>query len=223
MDEAIRVNRASWHRLLPARHQPGAEANIPYIPPPVTAAPCYGCGMKPALRRFARLLPIALLPFAAGACSTASDYPSLAVRDVERVSGTAKPAADDASAPLPVLPPASAGLVSRLQGLVAVAQAADRQFQAERPSAERAAAAAGSLGSDSWSSASVALARLEASRSQAMIALADLDTLYADARDAAPLEPSPSAQAIGDARAQVSGWVEAQDAVIERLSARVKG
>ncbi|MCT2398276.1 hypothetical protein [Novosphingobium mangrovi (ex Huang et al. 2023)] len=173
-------------------------------------------------RAKARLLP-ALLPMMAAACSTAGSYPSLGLRDFERIDGSATPVAGVAELPAPPLPPASADLVTRLDGLVAVARDADLQFQTNRPAAERAVAAAGGIASDSWSSASVALARLESSRSSAMEALADLDALYVDARTAAPLEETPSAKAIAAARDQVDGLVAAQDKVIEGLAARLPG
>lgn len=177
-----------------------------------------------------------LLPIGIAACSTAGGYPSLALRDVERADepnaqrpnaqrpgGSAAPAAGDAAPAAPALPPASADLVTRLAGLVKVAREADGQFQANRPAAERAIAASGALGSDSWSTASVALARLESSRSSGMASLAELDTLYADARDAAPVEESPAATAIGAARTQVAALIDAQDAVLATLSGRLKG
>ncbi|MCJ2187744.1 hypothetical protein [Novosphingobium beihaiensis] len=176
-----------------------AKARLPLVPPAILLA-----------------LPLALL---ASACSTAGRYPSLALRDVER----AKPVAGDPAPPVRPLPPASASLVTRLDGLVAIARDADRQFQAQRPAAERAVGAAGDVGSDSWSTASVALASLESSRSNAMAALGDLDTLYVDARTAGALEETPSAKAIAAARDQVNGWVAAQDDVIAHLSARLPG
>jgi hypothetical protein len=171
-------------------------------------------------RAKARFLAL-LLPFGMAACSTSGSYPSLAVRDVERVGGSGTPAADEAPA-IPALPPASADLVTKLQGLVNVAQAADRQFQTNRAAAQRAVGAAGSEGTDSWSAASVALAKLESSRSSGMGALAELDLLYADARSTAPLDESPSAKAIGDARSEVSTLLDAQDKVIADLSTRLK-
>jgi hypothetical protein len=174
------------------------------------------------IRAKARLLAL-LLPFGMAACSTTGAYPSLAERDVERISGSAAPAEGEAAPAVPALPPASADLVTRLDGLVKVAQAADRQFQTSRAAAQRAVAAAGGEGTDSWSGASVALAKLESSRSSGMGALADLDVLYADARNAAPTDESPSSIAIRDARAQVSALIEAQDQVIAALSARLKG
>ncbi|EJL24122.1 hypothetical protein [Novosphingobium sp. AP12] len=171
-------------------------------------------------RAKARFLAL-LLPFGMAACSTSGSYPSLAVRDVERVGGSGTPAADEAPA-VPALPPASADLVTKLKGLVNVAEAADRQFQTNRTAAQRAVAAAGSEGSDSWSAASVALAKLESSRSSGMGALAELDLLYAEARSTAPLDESPSATAIGGARSQVAALLDAQDKVIAELSTRLK-
>jgi hypothetical protein len=164
----------------------------------------------------------AVLPLLAAACSTAGNYPSLAIRDVERASGSAAAAQGEAAPPMPALPPASADLVTRLDALVALARAADRNFQSNRAAAERSVVGSGGVGTDSWSDASIALARLESSRSQAMVALADLDTLYVDARTEAPLEESPSAKAIGAARDEVSAWVAAQDEVIGRLASRLR-
>lgn len=163
-----------------------------------------------------------LLPLGVAACSTSGTYPSLAVRDVERQSASGVPAGGEAAQPLPPLPPASADLVSRLASLVKVAQAADRQFQANRTEAQRAVSAASGVGSDSWSAASVALARLESSRSSGMGALADLDVLYAQARETAPLWESPSVSAIAEARAQVAALIDAQDGVIASLASRLK-
>lgn len=176
-------------------------------------------------RATVRLLTL-LLPFGIAACST-TEYPSLAVRDVEtlgqRASGSGMPASGDQAPPPPALPPASADLVTRLKGLVATAQEADRQFQSNRTAAERAVAAAGNVGSDSWSNASVALARLETSRSSGMAALAELDVMFADARDAAPAQDPPQVTAIGDARTQVAALLDAQDQVLAALSTRLKG
>lgn len=163
-----------------------------------------------------------VLSLAMTACSSSGGYPSLAQRDVERVSGTASAAPGDSEQAAPALPPASADLVTRLAGLVKIAEQADRQFQSNRPAAERASAAAGSTGSDSWSAASVALAKLESSRSSGMTALAELDVLYADARDKAPVEESPEVKAIADARTQVAALLDAQDKVLAGLASRLR-
>lgn len=179
------------------------------------------------IRRTARCLP-AILPLLLAACADTGGYPSLALRDYERGSeracGTAKPVVAASEPAAPALPPASADLRSRLDGLVSAAQEADRQFQAQQATAERAVArtAGAAPASDPWASAQVALAKLETTRSAAVAALAELDMLYADARNSAPDEISPSTEAIGDARSRVSELVARQDGVIAALSARLR-
>lgn len=136
----------------------------------------------------------------------------------------ATPAAPEPT-PEPVpLPPPSADLVNRLEGLVSAAQEADRRFTSRRDDAERAVgrASGAAVASDPWASAQVALAALETSRSAAIAALADLDGLYADARNTAPIEVSPSAEAIGTARSQVIELVARENEVIAGLAARLR-
>ncbi|MBT0669937.1 hypothetical protein HT136_16345 [Novosphingobium profundi] len=155
------------------------------------------------------------------ACSSTGTYPSLAIREVE-TRMQAQPAKADAEA-APALPSPDADLTTRLDGLVAVARSANTRFAQKRPAAERAVAASGNRASDAWSAAQIALADLESSRSAAMTALADLDQLYFAARDEAPLETSPKAEAIAAAREQVQGWIADEDAVITKLSGRLSG
>lgn len=153
--------------------------------------------------------PIALAALAA--CSTApGDYPSLAIRDAERVSGTLQP-------PEPyVPPPPPAPVLDRVAQLRSEAASAHGAFLNEAPGARRTVSSArgSGVGSESWAQAQVALAGLEAARSRAMVALADLDRLYVDAAvEAMELEQ------IGAAREEVSGMVEAENAVIAELAA----
>jgi len=155
------------------------------------------------------------------ACAASSDYPSLAVRPVERVAGSGTPAADNADA-IPALPPASADLTTRLSGLVDVARKAHANFQARQAATARLVAAAGAPRSDGWTSAEVGLSDLQTSRSGALTALAELDQLYVDERAAHPEQVSPVAATIATARDQVNGWVAAETAVIDRLGARLK-
>jgi len=154
-------------------------------------------------------------------CAASTDYPSLAVRPVERVEGSGLPATGSAEA-IPTLPPASADLTSRLSGLVAVARKAHTNFQAKQASTERAVAAAGPARSDGWTSAEVALSDLQTSRSGALTALAELDQLYVDERAAHPEQVSPAAAAIATAREQVDGWVSTETALVSRLGARLR-
>lgn len=156
----------------------------------------------------------ALLPLAA--CATpAGDYPSLAIRDVERVSGQMQPAP-----PAYVAPPTPAGVVDRIEGLALQAREADRAFAQETPAARQAVGAAGNAvpGSEAWSRAQVAIAGLEAARSRAMIALADLDRLHVDAAlDNAELSRIVAIQG------EVAEQVGRQDATIEDLLGELRG
>jgi len=156
-----------------------------------------------------------------GACAGSPDYPSLARRDVERVEGSAI-AAEGMVDAIPTLPPASADLTTRLAGLLATARTAHQRFESRRPATERAVGSAGAAGSDGWSTAQVALSDLQTSRSGAVTSLAELDEMYVDARAANPEQVSPSAAAIATARDQVDAWVSSENAVIERLNARLK-
>ena len=152
-----------------------------------------------------------LVPLLA-ACATADgDYPSLAIRDAERVGGTFEPVA-----PTPYMPPPTpAAVVDRLAQLAADAASAHRAFLAEAPAARSAVAAAGgaAFGSDGWARASVALAGLESARSQAMIALADLDRLMVDAA-----LQGGELERIVAVRDTVTRQVEEQNATIEGLA-----
>ena len=130
--------------------------------------------------RFNRACLIAALFGSLGACATpAEEYPSLALRDAERVAGTLQPAQ-----PAPYVPPPTpAPVLDRLEQLAAEAASAHQAFLAEAPQVRGAVAAARGAepGAESWARAQVALAGLETTRSRAMIALADLDRIYVDA------------------------------------------
>jgi hypothetical protein len=130
---------------------------------------------------FNRACLIAALGCSLGACATTppDEYPSLAIRDAERVAGTMQPVAPEPYVP----PPTPAAVVDRLEQLSRDASSAHEAFLAEVPRARRTVAGARGAqpGAESWSVAQVAVAGLESSRSRAMIALADLDRLYVDA------------------------------------------
>lgn len=150
-----------------------------------------------------------------GACATASsEYPSLDLRDAERIEGTFEP--DTAQAPPPTPAPPSADLLARLGQLRQEAASAHAEFVAAVPAAERLARSAGAVGSDSWASAQAALAGLDAARSKAAVALGDLDVLYVDATLAAEHR-----EAIGAARSEVVRLIEQEDATLARLRARL--
>lgn len=162
-----------------------------------------------------RKLAPPLLALALCACASTSDrYPSLAIRDAERVQGAFEP--DTAEAPEVVPSPPSADLLGRLSQLRQAASGAHREFVSAVPAAQRLAAAAGGIGSDSWASAQVALSSLDGARSKAAVPLGDLDVLFIDATIAADQR-----QAIGEARDEVLRLIAEEDAVLARLRQRL--
>ncbi len=157
-----------------------------------------------------RALVLLLAPLAVGACAAPQGrYPSLAIRDIERVSGQMEPA-PPAYAP----PPTPADVSDRLQALADEAGSAHRAFLAEEPAARRQVQAArgSSPGSENWARAQVAIATLESARSRAMIALADLDRIYVDAA----LEQGELTR-IAAIQQEISGQVAQQDGTIGEL------
>lgn len=178
-------------------------------------SPCQSCYGLAMIRSQACLTLIATLALVACASDTVN-YPSLAKREVERIA--------NAPVPPPALPPVAAdtdpALASRLESLLAQAEAAHGRFQSRRARAEALVAAASGAGvaSESWSVATIAMADLESARSEAMVALADLDALWAAAR----VEGKP-ADAIASARSRVTGLVAVEDAVLAALRGRLAG
>ena len=104
-------------------------------------------------------------------CVSQGPFPSLALRPAELEDWSEEPVrtapavADDAA------------LGTRIAGLLAEARAGWRDFEADLPAAERAAAQAGAQGSDSWIAAQEALSRLEAARSKTDHAIEQLHEL----------------------------------------------
>lgn len=165
---------------------------------------------------FGRICLVAALGCSLGACATPSEeYPSLAIRDAERVSGTLQPAP-----PAPYVPPPTPpAVLDRLDQLTGEAASAHQAFLAEAPRARSAVAAArgAQVGAESWSVAQVAVAGLESARSRAMIALADLDRLYVDAAVG-----GEELDRIGAARDRVNSQVEEQNATIDGLLGQLR-
>lgn len=174
--------------------------------------------MIPARACLPPLFLVSALITGLAACSGGKQYPSLAYRPVERVTPVTP-----ATPPAIELPPPSADLTTRINGLVSAAREADSRFNTRRPAAERAVAAASGAAatSNAWIAAQVAVSDLEASRDPAVGALADLDTLYADARQGEPVEESPSTQSISSARNTVQDIVAAQDVIVAGLHERM--
>lgn len=177
-------------------------------------AACYGAPMR-SRPRF--VLSLAA-PLALCACAkTTSSYPSLGIRDVERASGiftAAEPKRIDVP---PVEVDLPGGLNARIASLVVAARKAHEGFMRLVPEARRRVAAAGSgtVASDSWGSAQVALAELEAARSEAAIPLGDLEAIYVSQT----VQAEQSAALVA-AREQVLGWIAQEDAMLAELRRR---
>jgi len=162
------------------------------------------------MNRSAALLIVLSLSLA-GCASTGNTFPSLAIRDSERVSGTiAVPAG-----PPPVVSPAPATL-AQLDQLLARIRTGHAEFVAQAPAAARTVAAArgAATGSEAWSVAQVAVAGLEARRSAVMIALADLDRIYVDAA-----QGEADITALAEALAMANALVDQENATIAELLA----
>jgi hypothetical protein len=153
--------------------------------------------------------PILLLvPFVAACATPEGEYPSLAIRDAERIGGSFEPVASEPYVP----PPTSGAVLDRLGELAGEAASAHRAFLAEAPGVRGAVSAARGVGSEAWARAQVALAGLQASRSRAVIALADIDRIYVDAAT-----EGGETERIAAARDAVANQVEEQNRVIESL------
>jgi len=165
------------------------------------------------------ILPLlAIIPLIA-ACGSTEGYPSLARRPAERISGTA-PVAAATESPVPTpAAPVDLSLQSKLARLSQQARTAHERFGTTRTRAARLVASARgtAMASESWSVASVALAELESRRSDAMVALADLDTLYVQTK-----VDGGDSSAIAAVRDQVTAWVADEDAVLADLRGQLR-
>lgn len=150
----------------------------------------------------------AMLALTGGCASQTGDYPSLAIRDVELTAGRM---AVPEVAP-PAAPPRAT--LDRLAPLMAEARAAHAAFNvaAEQTTTRVRAASGAASGSESWSVAQVALADLRSRRSTAVIALADLDRLYADASSA-----GESTAEIAPVRSEVAELIAEEDRMLDTL------
>lgn len=165
--------------------------------------------MKQALFRIARLALVMPLTACAGG---SADYPSLAIRDAERVEGTFEPAPAPEPSPQPVQP--SPDLLQRLAQLRTAAASAHQAFLETAPGTRRAVEAARGTGveSKSWAAAQVALADLDSARSQTAVPLGDLELMFANAALAFELR-----EPIADTRSDVAAMVAQEDAILAEL------
>jgi len=114
-----------------------------------------------------------------------------------------QPAPTETPAPTPA---PDASMNERLAGLVEQARVAHQRFEARKGAVRQVVVSGASLGSEAWARSSVAIAELESARSEAMIALADLDGMLA-ATQTGGGDPLPITAAID----QVSTWIGSED------------
>ncbi len=205
-------------------------------------AACYG----PAMNRVPALLAAASAIVLSG-CASAGDYPSLARRPAEgsvspdpaicpanreilaladdglepgRVAGSAQPAPALSIPRAPTAP--SRDLTTRLAQLVEQARAAHSRFGDRRAAAERAVAAGSGAaqGSEAWAAASVALSGLETARSDALVALGELDQRFAELTTAEAANTF-DIEAVSAARDQVESIVMEEDMILAGLRRRL--
>lgn len=150
-------------------------------------------------------------PLFLAACASTGDFPSLAIRDAERVQGTI------AAPPAPPAPP-SPETVMQVDSLMQRVRSGHAAFEGEVAAATRAANAArgAAMGSEAWSVAQVALAVLESKRSEVMIALADLDRIMVDASNA-----GQDLAVISAASAEANALVQAENAAVARIGGTI--
>lgn len=171
--------------------------------------------MAQTMNRLPASLVFGLIPvFLLSACaSTPGEYPSLARRPIERVMGTLTP-----PPPPPAPAPVDPAVLRSLDSLLDRVRAADAKFQAREGRVRQvvSAAAGAAKASEAWSVAMIALAELDAARSEGMVALADIDAIYAASR----IEGEPASEAKA-AREAANALVTAQDKVIAGLQAQL--
>ena len=214
-------NRAGWQSALP-----------------LCRASRYAAAMNRAI------VTLVILAALLSACASHEGYPSLARRPGERISAPLAQAAPGAvprtaasqlpperitgSAPVaaateaaqPTPQPLPLELQSRLARLREQAREGHARFSASTAATNGLVSAArgAPVASEAWSRASVALAVLESRRSEVMVALGDLDTLYVRHRT-----DGEEAAEIAEVRDSVTAWVSDEDAVLANLRDRVKG
>lgn len=179
-------------------------------------AACYGAGMdsQPVLRPAFAVLSSAVLALSLGACATSDRYPSLAIRDVERLYGSAQPVEPNPAPPPPPAQP-SPELAQRLIQLQNQATQAHQAFLSALPGTRSHVNAArnAAVASDSWVIAQNSISTLESARARAMLAMADLDQLLLQTET-----EGGARDAVIAAQAKVNGMVEDENGTLDQLS-----
>lgn len=165
------------------------------------------------MRRCPPLMLCLIAPFALGACAKDLEgYPSLEKRPAERVTATyGTPGAPSTPEPLPQ---PDGSVLGQIDSLVAKASRADARFRKGEAQAQRLVAQAGRarLGSEPWIAATMAVSELEAARAEAMVPLAELDRMFAEA-----MTQGQDVTVIANARDRVIAMISRQDDVLGAL------
>lgn len=151
----------------------------------------------------------------AGCAAEKGKYPSLAVRDAERVTGQLTPTQPDDP---PAVPTRPANESERIGDSLTIARNAFDKFQAEENAAGSLIQAASDdpASEDKRSRALVAIASLSSLRGQTVQALAQLDQMEAEAASTfAPLEDIQRAQFA------ITHLLDQQDATLARLASEM--
>ncbi len=159
---------------------------------------------------------IAMAALLSGCASSKAIYPSLAIRDGERVQATFTSNAQQQIQPERASP--SNDMAARLLELQATASRAHQMFLDAAPGATALVIGASNaaLASARWSDAQVALADLESARSQVAVPLGDLDLMFVDAALA-----FEQREAIDTARNKVIAILDEEDRVLAELRAKM--
>ena len=165
------------------------------------------------MQRLSNAAVLLTIPALLAACATSSDkYPTLEVREAERVTGTFE-------APSRLEPALLQDSIAQsLPDFVAAAKNSHTRFVDTAPATRITITAAQGTGSDSndWAAAQIALADLESHRSDTAIALAELDLLYAQST-----LRFEQRQAIAAAIVVVEELVAEEDLVLSQLRAAI--
>ena len=155
-----------------------------------------------------RILPLFIATALAACASAPGAYPSLAVRDAERLTGTLQP-------PAPyVAPPPTPETMADVETLVEQAHDAFESYRGKLDSVRAAALAArgAEVGSEQWARVNLAMAELETERSRTMVPLSEIDQLYVTAAT-----EGGALQNLADAQGLVGEMVDFETAKIDEI------
>lgn len=163
-------------------------------------------------RLTALAFPLASIALLAGCAGDSGRYPSLAIRDFERVEGQF--AVDGGIPALAAPAPPGPATIAQVGSLIEEANQAHRNFLDSVSATERLLDAARGMGpeSNAWAEAQIALSVLETRRTLLATRLADLDLLMADA--------SLAYEQLGEieaARSAVEALTAEEDRILDRL------